>query len=201
MVCYARLQTRWFVEHCRRRNDTIICRERASCIQRNECFIQRTYENQRWWENIDASQRGTYDVELLQRLIISVTQLSVYGAAGDWCQDRTWKMIPRHKSQQRTFRTSPDHQSGILEPENLVRQHEERNSKIFQKTFNERKLVMTLVLMTVPDVHLAGYGSTSSCHVSSKLSQTRTERIYSKQHRKWSGIGSQVQKTIWPTWN
>ena len=41
-----------------RRNDDDICRKRASCIQRNECFIQRTSEKQRWWTNIDTLQRA-----------------------------------------------------------------------------------------------------------------------------------------------
>ena len=72
--------------------------------------------------------------EQLLRIILSVNQLNVYGAVAGWCQDlaqrtkahlhlarrhplRTWTMIPRFKSHQMTYWTSPNHQSEILEPE------------------------------------------------------------------------------------
>ena len=39
-------------------------------------------------KNIDTLQRGADDCrELLLRIIVSVNQLSVYGAVADWCQD------------------------------------------------------------------------------------------------------------------
>ena len=50
-----------FVEQGRRRHVYHICRKRASCIQGNERFMQRTSEKQRWWKNIDTLQRGTDD--------------------------------------------------------------------------------------------------------------------------------------------
>ena len=43
-------------------NHAHISRKRASCIQRNESFIQRTSEKHRRWKNIDTLQRGLDDV-------------------------------------------------------------------------------------------------------------------------------------------
>ena len=42
---------------------------------------------------------------------------------------RTWRMIPRRKSHQRTYRTSPNHQSGILEHQETWCGNTKRNSK------------------------------------------------------------------------
>ena len=91
--------------------------------------------------------------ELLLRIIVSVNQLSIHGAVADWCQDlaqginahsphctghvlQTWITIPRLKSHQGTYRTSPNHQFGILEPEETWCGNTEGNSQIFQQTFN-----------------------------------------------------------------
>ena len=86
---------------------------------------------------------------------------------------RKWIMIPRLTSHQRTYRTSPNHQSGVLELEETPCGNTKRYSNIFQKIFNELNFVTTLVsremslkdnlFMTFFDVHLSGYGSTSSC--------------------------------------
>ena len=91
--------------------------------------------------------------ELLLRVIVSVTQFSVYGAVAGWRQDlarqieahsppseghklRTWRMIPRLKSHQSTSRTSPNHQFGFLEHKETGSGNTKGNSKLFQMTFN-----------------------------------------------------------------
>ena len=90
---------------------------------------------------------------LLLRVIVSVTQFSVYGAVAGWRQDlarqieahsppseghklRTWRMIPRLKSHQSTSRTSPNHQFGFLEHKETGSGNTKGNSKLFQMTFN-----------------------------------------------------------------
>ena len=77
------------MEQGRRRNVDYICRERASCFQRNECLVQRTSEKQRWWKKkhryITTAEPTTG--ELLLRIIVSVNQLGIHRAVADWCQD------------------------------------------------------------------------------------------------------------------
>ena len=52
-----------------------------------QVLFQRTSEKQKWWENIDNHNAEPHTAELLLRIIVSVNQLSVYGAVADWCQD------------------------------------------------------------------------------------------------------------------
>ena len=61
MVCHARPQTGRFVEQSRWTNDDCICRKRASCVQKIECFIPRTSKKQKRRKDIDTLQRGTGD--------------------------------------------------------------------------------------------------------------------------------------------
>ena len=45
------------------KNDAIVCSQQASCIQRNESFIQRPSETQRWWENVKYSTTRNLQVQ------------------------------------------------------------------------------------------------------------------------------------------
>ena len=52
---------------------------------------------------------------------------------------RPWRVIPRHKSHLRTYRTSPQYQFVVLEPEETRCGNTKGKLKIFQKIFNEPK--------------------------------------------------------------
>ena len=105
------------------------------------------------------------------RNVLSESKLIFYQAQGHLF--RKWIMIPRLKSHQRTYRTLPHLQSGVVESEETPCGNRKRYSNIFQKIFNELNIVTTLVskemslkdnlFMTIFDVHLSGYGSTTSC--------------------------------------
>ena len=88
--------------------------------------------------------------ELLLRIIVSFNQLSLYGAVQIGGRNlpsnsklilqvalghplRTWRMSQRLTSHQRTYRTSPDQQFGILEPEYRCG-NMKRNSKPFGRS-------------------------------------------------------------------
>ena len=64
MVCHVRSRKK-FTGQGRRRNDDIIRRERASCVQRNETFIQGTSGKQRRWET--SMQHNTEPAQCQRR--------------------------------------------------------------------------------------------------------------------------------------
>ena len=61
-----------------------IYKERTSCIQRNESFIQTTSEKAKVVENIDAEPTIA---QLSLRTVVSDNQLRSCGAMADWCQE------------------------------------------------------------------------------------------------------------------
>ena len=176
MVCHARPQTRWFVEQARRRNDGAICRERAYLV---------TPEKQRWWENIDTLQRGTYDCRA-----ITTHHFGVYGAVADWCQDLAQRIKAHSPPGTGTPVTNVDNDPAPQVPAedasnltksriwtsgargNLVRQHEEKIENLpedrqLTKACNDagfmRNVSRKQFFITIPEVHLPRNGSTSSC--------------------------------------
>ena len=87
MVCYARLSTSWFKGQGRRRNDAVIS-QRAGILYREERDL--------YPEDLKRKGGGKTSIhdnaepstaKLLLLIIVSVNQLSVYGAAADWCQE------------------------------------------------------------------------------------------------------------------
>ena len=59
--------------------EEILIIERASCIQRNECLVQRTSEKQRWWKkNIDTLQRRNLRLESCYYASLSPSISSVF---------------------------------------------------------------------------------------------------------------------------
>ena len=196
MVCYASPQTRQFVEQGRRRYVDDMSRKRASCIQRNECSIQRTSERKGGGSTSIHYNAEPTTAELLLRIVVSVNQLGVYGAIPDSCQDLA-QQIAAHsppstrtpvanvdndpaslKSHQWTYRISPNDQCGSLEPEETWCGNTKRNSKIFQKTFNERKPVMIRWFYMTCSLE-DNSGCTSSCrevYASSKRRKIPTEK-------------------------
>ena len=74
------------MEQGRRRYVDYMSRKRASCVQRNECFIQRTTERKGGSTSKHCNAEPT-PAELQLRIIVSVNQRGVYGAMADSCQD------------------------------------------------------------------------------------------------------------------
>ena len=72
-------------------------RKRTPSTQRNKCVVPRSFEKQRRWNNIDTLQRGSSDGRVVFRIIISVNQLSIYGAVADWCEELA-QQISDHSS-------------------------------------------------------------------------------------------------------
>ena len=115
----------------------IICAESRHPFFRgmNECFVRRISGKQRWWETSTHYNAEPTTAELLQRVIAAVNQLNVYGAVGGWCQDVARRIkahsapskespvsnaeLPRLKSHQRTYRTSPNHNLESWSPRKL----------------------------------------------------------------------------------
>ena len=164
MVCYARSQTRRFVEQSRWRKDDIIRSKLASCIQGNESFIQRTSEKHRRWKNIEKLQRGLDDGRaFLLCSIMSVHHLRIYGATADWCQDLAQRIVahsprstgnPSCKCGQWLRVSSPIRGSIELYQTTNVQHGSrtklgaavQRDIRTSQNFFNYWKLAMTLVL-------------------------------------------------------
>ena len=172
----------------RRRNDDIICRERASCIQRN--VIQRTSETAKVVEKTSIHHKAEpTTAELLLRNIVSVNQLSTYGANADWCQELAHR-VEAHSPQSRTPVAKVDNDPATRVPSvdvssltkgplwsprarrNLVRQHDEKCEYLpedlpLTKACDDagfmRNVSQGQLLISIPDVHLEGYGPTSSC--------------------------------------
>ena len=126
--------------------------------------------------------------ELLQRIIGSVDQFSIHGAIADWCQDLAQRIAAHFPQSTRTpvakVENDPASQvpsedvssqpKGPLEPEETWCDNTTRNSEIFQKIYLPltkacddpgfmRNVSEGPFFMTIPDVHLEGYGPTSSC--------------------------------------
>ena len=128
--------------------------------------------------------------ELLPRIIVSVNQPIVHGAIADWCQELAQRDEAHSPQCMGTLVAKVDNdQASQVPPEdvssltkgppwssraqgNLVRQHEEKFGNLpedcqptnacddagFMINFFRGKFIITIL-----DVHLEGYGSTSSC--------------------------------------
>ena len=125
--------------------------------------------------------------ELLLRSVVSVYQFSFYGAVADWCEElsqrdedhpspehsgggpsRKWLLTKLSKFRPKVCRVLPMVHYGANERGNTM-----KKLTIFQKIFNLQKLVPTQDLqenvsegqhsITIPNVHVEGYGTTSSC--------------------------------------
>ena len=73
-------------ENCRA-NDVDICRKRTPSFQCFESSVPRNAQKQRWWKIINTLLRFEGTIETFVRSIISVNQLSIYGAVSDVCEE------------------------------------------------------------------------------------------------------------------
>ena len=129
------------------------CRERTSCIQRNECFIQRTSEKQRWWEIIGTSQRGAYDCRAVTTHHCPVSQLSVYGAVADSCDDHAQRIKAHSPLGTKTPVANVDDDPASEVPSGRIERRRKDGAttrgemrKSSRRLSKKRKLVTTLVL-------------------------------------------------------
>ena len=126
---------------------------------------------------------------LLLRIIVSVNQLSIYRAVADRCQDLAVQIAARSppftetpvanveenptcQVHQKTYRTSTNHHFWDFRARgNSVRQHEEKFENhpedlqlpnLFANFFF-RNVSQGQLFVSITDIHLAGYGCTSSC--------------------------------------
>ena len=71
----------------RRANDVDICRKQTPSLPIHESIIQRSAQKQRRWTFVNTPLRRPGTIETVFRTIISVNQLSIYGAVADTCEE------------------------------------------------------------------------------------------------------------------
>ena len=67
-------------------DDNQIRRKRAPSFPSHESILSRNAQKQRWWKIVNTLLCRCDTIETVFRTIISVNQLSVYGAISDLCE-------------------------------------------------------------------------------------------------------------------
>ena len=90
-------------QNCRA-NDVDICRKQTPSLPIPESIVQRSALEQRWWKLSIHYCADSGTIETVFRTIISVHQLSLYGAVADMCEecefchDRTGRLVVEGQS-------------------------------------------------------------------------------------------------------
>ena len=175
------------MEQSRRRNDDYMCGNLASGTPWNEPFVQRTAETVmaerrlRYISMRNLTQQNYCYVLLFPFIsfvfteplrtgaknLVSETKIILPRAPGGG-PSRKWLLTKLSKFRPKVCRVLPMVHYGANERGNTM-----KKLTIFQKIFNLQKLVPTQDLqenvsegqhsITIPNVHVEGYGTTSSC--------------------------------------
>ena len=68
-------------------NDVDIRRKRTPNFPCYKSIVQRSAQEQRWWKIVDTLLRRQDTITTVFRTIISVNQLSLYGAVAEMCEE------------------------------------------------------------------------------------------------------------------
>ena len=82
----AEKSTRSLGQYCGR-NALGICRKRTSYFPCNNSIVQGSAQEQRTWKTVDTFAADDFTIDTIYRIILSVNQLSIYGAVAALCEE------------------------------------------------------------------------------------------------------------------